>query len=87
MATAKSSSATPKGAPEGKHAKFRAIAESRVNKAIDAIARIGNLSNKQVYEYEDAEVRKIVRALKAAVAEVEARFSAPGRKAERKFKL
>ena len=60
-----------------KREKFRELAEGRTTKALDAIARIGNLSNRQVYEYEDAEVKKIMRALRDAVAEVEARC--PGR--------
>ena len=60
-----------------KREKFRELAESRTTKALDAISRIGNLSNRQVYEYEDAEVKKIMRALRDAVAEVEARFEAP----------
>jgi len=60
-----------------KREKFRGLAESRTTKALDAISRIGNLSNRQVYEYEDAEVKKIMRALRDAVAEVEARFEAP----------
>ena len=53
------------------------LAESRTTKALDAISRIRNLCNRQVYEYEDAEVKKITRALRDAVAEVEARFEAP----------
>ena len=57
-----------------KREKFRELAEGRTTKALDAIARIGNLSNRQVYEYEDVEVKKIMRALRDAVAEVEARF-------------
>ena len=60
-----------------KREKFRELAEGRTTKALDAIARIGNLSNRQVYEYEDVEVKKIMRALRDAVAEVEARFEAP----------
>ena len=60
-----------------KREKFRELAEGRTTKALDAIARFGNLSNRQVYEYEDVEVKKIMRALRDAVAEVEARFEAP----------
>jgi hypothetical protein len=69
------------GAPSGekKHRKFRELAERRTNKALDAIRLIGNLSNRQNYVYSDAEVRKIVKTLKDAVAEVEARFGkSPG---------
>jgi hypothetical protein len=70
-----------------KHAKFRELAESRTNKAIEAIGRIGNLSNRQIYEYEEAEVRKIIRALKDAVTAVEGRFQSPRGKTGGGFKL
>jgi hypothetical protein len=71
----------------GKREKFRALAEARTNKAIEAIGRIGNLSNRQIYEYEDAEVRKVIRALKDAVTSVEARFESPRAKSGGGFKL
>ena len=70
-----------------KHRKFRDLAESRTNKALDAIGRIGNLSNRSIYEWDEAEVRKVVKALKDAVSEVEARFASPKGKANAKFKL
>ena len=70
-----------------KHEKFRALAESRTNKALDAIGRIGNLSNRSLYEWDEAEVRKIVKALKDAVSEVEARFASPKGKVGPRFKL
>ena len=70
-----------------KHEKFRELAESRTNKAIEAISRIGNLSNRQIYEFEEAEVRKIVRALKDAVSLVESWFDSPRGKTGRSFKL
>jgi hypothetical protein len=60
-----------------KHTKFRELAESRTNKALEAITRIGKLSNRQLYEWDDAEVKKIVKALKDAVGELESRFSSP----------
>ena len=70
-----------------KHVKFRELAESRTNKALDAIARVGNLSNRSLYEWEDAEVRKVVKALRDAVSEIEARFASPKGKGSAKFKL
>lgn len=67
-------------AGDTKHAKFRELAEKRTNKALEAVRLIGNLSNRQTYVYEESEVRKIVKALRDAVSEVEARFNkAPGR--------
>lgn len=70
-----------------KHKKFRQLAEGRTNKALEAILRIGKLSNRQLYEWEDAEIRKITKALKDAVAEVETRFTSPKGSGENKFKL
>lgn len=71
----------------GKRDKFRKLAESRTNNALIAIGRIGNLSNRQLYEFEEAEIRKIIKALKEAVGEVENRFASPKGKAESRFKL
>jgi hypothetical protein len=70
-----------------KHQRFRDLAESRTNKAIEAISRIGNLSNRQIYEFEESEVRKIIRALKDAVSAVESRFETPRGKGGGTFKL
>lgn len=70
-----------------KRQKFRALAESRTNKAIEAIARIGNLSNRQIYEFEEVEIRKIVRALKDAISTIESRFDSPRGKGSGTFKL
>lgn len=70
-----------------KRLKFRSLAERRTNKAISSIGRIGNLSNRQLYEWEDVELRKIIKALKDAVAEVENKFSTPKGKDDAKFKL
>ena len=70
-----------------KHQKFRELAESRTNKAIEAILRIGNLSNRQIYSFEDQEVRKIIRALKDAITQVEGRFQSPRGKSGAGFKL
>jgi len=72
---------------EDKREKFRELAESRTNKAIEAISRIGNLSNRQIYEYDETEVRKIVRALKEAISKVEGRFQSPRGKSGGGFKL
>lgn len=70
-----------------KRGNFRRIGEARTNKALQAISRIGNLSNRQLYEWDDAEVRKIIKALRDAVSEVEGRFTAPKSKSDPQFKL
>jgi predicted amidohydrolase len=75
-----------KGAQERRD-KFRQLAENRTNNALLAIGRIGNLSNRQLYDFEEAEVRKIIKALKDAVGEVEGRFASPKGKLDGRFKL
>jgi hypothetical protein len=70
-----------------KHQKFRDLAESRTNKALEAIGRIGNLSNRSIYEWDEAEVRKVTKALKYAVSEVEGRFASPKGKSSGKFRI
>jgi len=70
-----------------KSQKFHELAEKRTNNALDTISRIGKLSNRQLYEYEDAEVKKIVKALRDAVSEVEDRFASPHGRGRRKFSL
>jgi hypothetical protein len=70
-----------------KHLKFRELAEKRTNKALEAIRLIGNLSNRQTYAYEEGEVRKVVKALREAVSEVESRFSKPSGRSGGDFKF
>lgn len=77
----------PMATDEKKHAKFRELAEKRTNKALEAVRLIGNLSNRQTYVYEDAEVRKIVKALRDAVSEIEARFGRSTGRSGGEFKL
>lgn len=70
-----------------KRSNFRRLAEARTNKALQAISRIGNLSNRQIYEWDEGDIRKIVKALRDTVSEVEARFASPRGRSEAKFKL
>jgi hypothetical protein len=70
-----------------KREKFRVLAERRTNAAIEAILRVGKLSHRQAYEFDEQDVKKIVRALRSSVTEIEERFSAPRRRSESKFTL
>ena len=72
---------------EKKHAKFRELVEKRTNKALETIRLIGNLSNRQAYVYDDGEVRKIMKALRDAVVEVESRFGKTAGRGGGEFKL
>lgn len=66
---------------------FIRLAESRTIKAIAAIRVIGNLANKSSYEYEEADVKKIVSALNAEVEGIRRRLLESGTKREINFKL
>lgn len=55
--------------PSLKRAKFVQLAESRTTTAIKAIRVIGKLGNRNAYDFDEADVRKIAKAL---IDEVEA---------------
>jgi len=54
---------TPASAKASKREKFVKLAESRTVNAIKAIRIIGKLGNRNAYDYDEADVRKIVKAL------------------------
>lgn len=68
-------------------AKFVKLAEGRVQAGLSAIRKIGNLSNRRMYEYDEADVRKITKALKDAITEIERRFDPSGGPTQKTFKL
>ncbi|MDF1813017.1 MAG: hypothetical protein P1V20_12410 [Verrucomicrobiales bacterium] len=67
--------------------KFVDLAEKRVNKAIEQIKLIGNLSNRSNYTYTDDDVTKIYRALKKGLDEMKSRFDSKGKETNDRFKL
>ncbi len=70
-----------------KREKFVRLAEGRVQSALDAIRKIGNLSNPRAYEYNDADIKKIIKTLRDATADIERKFSSTTNEASNKFKL
>ena len=56
---------------------FVKTAEVRVNRALKHIKIIADLNNKTLYVYSDDDLKKIVKALKHAVVEIEAKFKEP----------
>ena len=67
--------------------KFVRLAEGRVQGALSAIRKIGNLSNRRSYEYSDADVKKIMKALRDALADVERKFDPSAVQGQKSFKL
>lgn len=70
-----------------KREKFIKLAEGRTQLALDAIRKIGNLSNSRAYDYTDADVKAIMKALREATAEVERKFTSSTGESFNKFKL
>ena len=60
--------------------KFVELASKRVSKALKDIQLIGNLSNRSNYDYTEADVAKIFRALQDELATCKKKFEAAGKK-------
>ena len=65
-----------------KSAKFKELARSRVNRAINMIRLIANLGNKAHYDYTPEQARKIVTALQSEVNNVKTKFNSKKRGTE-----
>jgi len=61
-----------------KRKKFVELAEARANRAIKDLKLIGNLSNKNSYEYSDSEVKQLFRALQKELDLAKSRFTDNG---------
>ncbi|WP_170363917.1 hypothetical protein [Ruegeria sp. HKCCA5014] len=70
-----------------KREKFVKLAEGRTRSALDAIRKIGNLSNRRAYDYDDQDVKKIIKALREATSELERKFNPTSASDSDTFKL
>lgn len=70
-----------------KRQKFVELAQRRTVNAIKAIRVIAKLGNKSAYEYDEADVRKIIGALSKEIEALKARMSSSGGKEAVDFKL
>ena len=70
-----------------KRLKFVKLAEGRVQSALTAIRKLGNLSNRRSYQYEESDVRKIMKALRDAITETERKFEPGSGPSNKTFKL
>ena len=73
--------------PKDRRAKFVELAQSRTVNAIKAIRVIGKLGNKSAYEFDEADVKKIISALSKEVDALKSRLGQKSGKAEVEFKL
>ena len=60
---------------ETKSERFVRIVETRTNKALADIERVGDCADVRIYEYTPEQVEKIFTALENAVAEAKQRFA------------
>ena len=67
--------------------RFVDLAQKRVNKTVNDIRLIGNLSNKTNYSYTEEDVKKIYSALRTALDEMKVRFEIKAVKEKEAFKL
>lgn len=72
---------------ESKESKFKRLAEARVNRAIGALRSISSLSNRQIYAFDEDQVKKILAALRKEVAAIRSRFEDPGSARSGEFRL
>ena len=70
-----------------KRENFVRLAEARVSRALDSIRVIGNLSNRSNYEYDEQDVKKIIKTLQDEVAKVKIKLEAKSRISKQQFKL
>ena len=70
-----------------KREKFVGLAEARVSKAMHSIRLIGNLANKNNYEYSDEDIRKITSALQAEINDLKQRFASSDSRSRPTFRL
>ncbi len=70
-----------------KRQKFVDLAENRTKNAIKAIRTIAKLGNKNAYEFDDTDVKKIANALSREVEALKARMTVSGGKDTVDFEL
>ena len=59
---------------ESKGERFVRIATKRTNQVLNELRKLGNCSNKRMYEYEEEDIKKIFRAIKKETDRVEKLF-------------
>lgn len=72
---------------ESDREKFVRLATSRVNKALESIRIVGNLSNRSNYSYTEADIERIFRALQSELKVCRQRFSTEALDEKLSFKL
>lgn len=69
---------------ETKHDKFKRLAKQRGDRVLKDLELLGNLSNRNNYDYSEADVRKLFSALEEELRTAKVRFNV-SKKREIKF--
>lgn len=70
-----------------KSTKFIELANKRVNRTIKDMQLIGNLANRQNYEFTEEQAKKIVKALQQELDALKQNFLTSGETSRNDFKL
>lgn len=64
---------------ETKEERFKRIASKRTEKLLDALRKLGNCSNRGIYNYSDDDVTKIFSAVDSELKRIKLLFSSKAR--------
>ena len=70
-----------------KRQKFQELAEKRVNRALESLRLVGNLSNTSNYDYSPEEAKRITSALQQEVNSLKNKFELGLQKSDKRFTL
>lgn len=68
---------------ESKKQRFKRLANQRVNKILKQLKTLGNLANKSYYDYNEADVNKMFKAVEQQLKDTKGKFHI----SPKKFKL
>lgn len=71
----------------GKHDRFKFYAQLRVNKAIKLFKQLGNLNNKTIYSYSDAEILTMIKVLTNSLEQVKTKLTGSAKDADTSFRF
>ncbi len=67
--------------------RFKNVAGRRVQKVLDDIDSLSKCANKSTYEYNDEEVRKMIRAINEKIGLLKVAFSASSKSGKQTFEF
>lgn len=70
-----------------KQENFKRIATNRVNKIIDLISKLQNLTNSSFYEYKDEQVNQMFKAIQTELDKQKKEFMRDSKKGKKRFEL